>query len=362
MKNLLAILFLFGYSVAFSQNNIQIDAIYGQLIEHDKKLAVAIDGNITATLITWNTTSSKNEAFNQHYNSPEKGFSLMYENLNSSVLGEAYSVFRQYSFFLNKRNSRTHFKLITGAGLAYITKPYDDISNPNNHAIGSHILFAGFAKLDYLRHHIVGNWGIQAGLGLYHYSNAAFNNPNLGLNTIAAHAGINYNFNEKSFNVPTNIKEDPTFLQQAIQFSLLFRGGVNESKIINSGLYSFYTISGLASKKLNWYSTITAGTDIFYSNSISRYAEYQNKFEGENLVTDNKFRVGVFVGHGLQLDTFTFITQIGYYAYNPTKYVSNIYERLGFKHQLNNHIFTEFTLRVNLFRAEALEFGLGYQF
>ena len=363
MKNLIVFLFLcIAPLIAYSQNKVQVDAIYGQLIEHDKKLAAAIDGNISGMFITWNTTRSKNEAFNQHYNSPEKGFSLLYENLNSNVLGKAYSAYRHYSFFLNKRNNQNKFKLITGAGLAYITRPYDVVDNPNNHAIGSHILLAGFAKLDYLRHQLIGNWGVQVGLGLYHYSNSAFNNPNLGLNTIAVHAGINYNFEEKTVKTPSTFDAIPPFQKQPIYYNLVFRGGVNESKIINSGLYSFYTLTAYASKQINWFSTITAGTDLIYSNFIPRYANYQNKHEGENLVTNNRFRLGIFAGHELQLDSFGMITQIGYYAYNPTHYITNIYERIGFRHQINNHIFTALTLRVNLFRAEALEFGLGIRF
>jgi len=349
-------------SIAHSQSNIQMDAVYGQLIEHDKKLADAIDGNINGILISWNNTLSKKQDFNLHYNSPEKGWSFLYENLNSEVLGEAYSLFRHYSFFLNERNSPHKFKLITGAGFAYITKPYDAINNINNHAIGSNILFAGFAKLDYLRHHITGNWGAQAGVGLYHYSNSAFNNPNLGLNTIAVHAGINYSFEKKTVLTTPVSYDTEAFQKQAIQFNLFFRTGVNESKVIDSGLYSFYTVTGYASKKVNWFSTVTAGADIFYANFIPRYAKYQNNSEGTHLVTDNKFRAGIFIGHELQMDSFACITQIGYYAYSPIHYISPIYERLGFKHQINNHIFTELTIRVNLFRAEALEFGLGYRF
>ncbi len=362
IKKLLALFFLSGQLISYAQNNVQIDAIYGQLIEHDKKLAVAIDGNISGMLISWNTTRHKNEAFKHLYNRPEKGFSLLYEDLNSNVLGKAYSVLRQYSFFLNKRNNPNHFKLVTGAGLAYITRQYNAVTNPNNYAIGSPILFAGFIKLDYLRPHIIGNWGVEAGVGLYHYSNAAFNNPNLGLNTIAAHAGINYSFSEKTLETDSFITNIEPFKKEHLSYNLVFRGGVNESKIINSGLYSFYTLTGYVSKKINWYSSITAGTDLFYSNFMPRYAKYQNKNEGENLVTNKKLRAGIFIGHELHMDTFAFITQIGYYAYNPTHYVTNMYERLGFKHQINNHIFTELTLRVNLFRAEALEFGLGVRF
>jgi len=362
MKNLIVLFFLCaGHLVAHSQSNVQVDAVFGSLIEHDKKLANAIDGNASGVFVSWDNPS-KDTNFNQHYNTPEKGFSFLYENLNSEVLGAAYSVFRHYSFYLNKRNSRNSFKLSTGFGLAYLTNPYDARTNPHNHAIGSHVLFAVFAKLDFQRPQIIGNWGIQAGIGLYHYSNSAINNPNLGLNTIAAHTGINYQFETAKINVATLQSEESSTEKSPIIYNLVFRGGINESKIINSGLYSFYTLTAYGSKKINWHSTITLGTELFYANFLTRYAHSQNETENENLPTNNKLRAGVFIGHELQLDTFSFITQLGYYAYNPVHYISNIYERIGFKHQINSHIFTEVTIRVNLFRAESLEFGLGYRF
>ena len=363
MKNIIILLLCcVATSFAYSQSTFQIDGIYGRLIEHDKKLAAAIDGYASGVFISWAKLAVKNKDFNQHYNSPEKGWSFLYENLNSEVLGEAFSLFRHYSFYLNQRNSRNSFKLNTGFGVAYLTNPYDTNTNPNNHAIGSSLLFAGFAKLDFQRAQIIGNWGLQAGIGLYHFSNSALNNPNLGLNTIAAHAGINYQFNDNKINLTPLSTEKINTEKSPVYYNLLIRGGVNESKNIDGGLFSFYTLSGYASKKINWYSTITLGTELFYANFLPRYAKFQNHTFGENLPTDKKLRASIFIGHELQLDSFSFITQLGYYAYNPVHYISDIYERLGFKHQINSHIFTEVTIRVNLFRAESLEFGLGYRF
>ncbi|MBL4745996.1 MAG: acyloxyacyl hydrolase [Flavobacteriaceae bacterium] len=363
MKKSIAFLFFFVLcSNSYSQATIQLDGFYGQLIEHDKKLAKAIDGNASGIFISWSTPTTKNPDFNTHYNAPEKGWSLLYENLNSEVLGHAYTLFRHYSFFLNNKNNPNSIKLSTGFGLAYLSHPYHEESNPFNQAIGSSLLFTGFLKLDFKRAQIIGNWGLQAGLGLYHYSNAAINNPNLGLNTIAAHAGINYQLTTET--IPTAIlsRKKNSFEKLPIYYNVVIRGGINESKIIDSGRYSFYTLTAYGSKKINWYSTLTFGTEVFYANFLPRYAQFINSTENKNLPTNNKLRVGILIGHELQLDSFSFITQVGYYAYNPVNYISNIYERIGFKHQLNTHIFTEVTIRVNLFRAENLEFGLGYRF
>ena len=68
------------------------------------------------------------------------------------------------------------------------------------------------------------------------------------------------------------------------------------------------------------------------------------------------------IGHELTQNNFAFVSQIGYTFYAEYPYISRIYERFGFKYKLNEHLFTEITMKVNLFRAEALEFGIGYKF
>ena len=115
-------------------------------------------------------------------------------------------------------------------------------------------------------------------------------------------------------------------------------------------------------KKLNNYSSITGGAEYLDSKFLQDYIEFSNLENGTDFDKNERQRIGVFVGHELSQNNFSFVSQIGYYIYSPFKYVSKVYERFGFKYKLSEHLFSEISMKVNLFRAEALEFGIGYRF
>lgn len=45
-------------------------------------------------------------------------------------------------------------------------------------------------------------------------------------------------------------------------------------------------------------------------------------------------RISLIVGHELDIDNFSIITQFGYYIYYPYKYETRYYERIGVKNIL----------------------------
>ena len=337
-----------------------MDFFIGKPIEHDKKLNNAIQGNSFGFLVNYNYINHKKSTFNKLYTYPERGYSFLYQNFNSTVLGEVYGSYRHFTYNLTP-SKNSALKLTTAFGLGYATKKYDAISNNQNIAIGTNLLVSGYLKLNYFQYALNEKLQINTGISLLHFSNVSIKSPNLGINTVSAHLGVRYNLQETA---PLNsIEKDKTsFPKQPIHFNLVLRGGYNESLIENSGRFPFYTVSAYGSKQLNAYSTITGGVDFFDSKFLKNHIKYINSTENSNYNPSDYKRVGVFIGHELTQHKFAFVSQLGYTVYSHYPYVSKVYERFGFKHQINAHLFTEIGLKVNLFRAEALEFGIGYKF
>lgn len=364
MKKIFLFIFLTiaGYT-SYSQNtstyfsNLQTDLFYGVLIEHDTSLNTAIQGNTYGVLASWNKVDTKNTKFNLLYNYPERGYSFIYQNFNSTVLGEAVAAYRHYTYNLTPSH-KNHLKLTSAFGLAYVTKSYDAINNNQNFAFGSKLLVSAYFKFQYVHFFKNQQLSLNSAISVIHYSNSAFKNPNLGLNTVAFNIGFNYKLDP----VEVSRKDSIFAIDTSLKYHLIFRGGVNESKIIDSGLYPFFTASFNVKKTLNNYSALTGGVDYFNSQFIEAYSSYINKLENKNYPEDNPHRVGVFIGHELTQNHFAFITQLGVYVYQPVFYESWIYERFGFHYKLGKHWLAELTIKVNLFRAEALEFGFGYTF
>lgn len=366
MKNLILIFFLLFTFIVSSQTetikhkSIQTDLFFGRPIEHDKKLKDAIDGNSYGILLSFNAISTKNTTFNKLYKYPERGFSFLYQNYNSDVLGEVFGGYRHYNYNL-KNTSTSSLKLISGFGLGYATKSYNAISNPNNHAIGSKLLASAYLKLQFFQLLKKERLRINTGISLIHFSNIAFKNPNLGINTVNLNVGFNYLLEPVKFQLQqeeTTINE----LDKKLHFNLILRGGYNESLEIKSGLFPFYTVTFYANKTITKFSDITFGTDYFKSEFLKNHIKTKNLEEGESYNENDYARVGIFVGHELIQNNFSFVSQIGYTVYYPFPYVSRVYERFGLKYKLGKQLFSEVTMKINLFRAEALEIGLGYKF
>lgn len=361
MKKLIFILFVsssvFAQTENFRNSNFSADFFIGQPIEHDKKLKEAIDGLSYGFLLSWNQASSKNTKFNNLYNYPEKGFSLSYQNFNSDILGEVYSGYRHYNFHLNPSKNNQLF-LTTGFGLAYATEKYDAIKNPKNLAIGSHLLAAAYLKFQFLNLFENKKFSINSSLGLFHYSNMSFKNPNLGINTITFSIGAVKFLDELPIKREKVKSINPA---QPINYNFVVRSGYNESVEIGSGIYPFYTFSFYGSKQLSNYSNLTLGVDYFNSKFLKHFIKNENQIKGTDHNENKNDRAGIFIGHELTQNRFSFITQLGYTLYAPYVYESRIYERIGFKYNLGKHFFTEISLKVNLFRAEALELGIGYK-
>ena len=55
-----------------------------------------------------------------------------------------------------------------------------------------------------------------------------------------------------------NLEKAVTLINNPLKLNIVLRGGYNESLIIGSGLYPFYTVTVYGSKKLNNYSVITS--------------------------------------------------------------------------------------------------------
>jgi hypothetical protein len=350
----------FSQSESVKHNNIQTDFFFGRPIEHDKILKEAIEGNSFGVLISINTINTKNSNFNKLYKYPERGFSFLYQNFNSSVLGEVYAGYRHYVYNLTNKPTN-QLKLINGFGLGYATKIYDPVTNPKNHAIGSHLLASAYLKLEFFQLLKKEKISLNTGISLIHFSNISLNNPNLGINTVNLNLSVNYLLEPVKM-IPFEGEDSPKELDKNLYFNLVLRGGYNESLIIDSGLFPFYTLTFYASKTLNNYSNITFGTEYFKSEFLKNHIKNTNIEEGTNHNENDFSRVGIFIGHELIQNNFSFVSQIGYNIYYPFPYVSRVYERFGLKYKLNEHLFSEITMKINLFRAEALEFGLGYRF
>lgn len=356
-------LFLLGCLWSFAQNQevprkytLDVNSFYGSIVLHNTDISHLIREHPSGVILSFNRKTYGHQLWEAAYNYPDLGYSFVYQHFNNPTLGENFGLYAHYNFYLLHR--RLQFRI--GQGIAYNTNPYDKSLNFRNNAFGTHLLSSTYLMLNYHRENLAAGLGFKAGLSLVHYSNANFKAPNTSTNTFAFNAGLVYDL-DGGKSIAYLEPEEPVFPRQPLRYNLVFRFGLNESDVVNSGQYPFYIASFYVDKRLGRKSAVQLGTDLFFSNFLKELIAFQSVAFPELEVdagTDFK-RIGVFAGHELFINRMSIVTQLGYYAYYPFDFEGRVYNRIGIKRYFGDSWFGAITLKSHAAKAEAVEFGLG---
>jgi len=161
----------------------------GKIIKHNTDIVFDTDSpTYGASLgIVWQTKGK--QAWQALQNFPKLSLEFSYHDLGKKELvGEAIGLNLGIEVNLfRKSDAALHFGF--GSGIAYLTRPFDRSTNPENIAIGGHWNNSVNLKLDY-EHLFLKTKLLHLGFGLAHYSNGARKLPNLGLNIPYFYIGI----------------------------------------------------------------------------------------------------------------------------------------------------------------------------
>lgn len=370
MKKFLFILIILPISFSFSQENkknhyaLQVDYLYGNIIKHKNKISHLALSHPEGIILSWNTKTTSKDKNLMRYNYPDYGYSFIYQDFNNPVLGKSYALQVNYSFYFGNRSRKNQFYLKLGQGIAYNTNPFDLNNNNKNNAFGSHLVANTTIGLNYKRKQVLEAFDTTFGVQLSHYSNGLIKSPNLGLNLIYINAGINYNLD---YNNPIDYSFSKTYKDtistaEPIRLNLQFSGGLNSSINVVGKQFPFYIGTIYADKRINNKSIIQFGTEIFFSNFLKELIRYNSvafpEFPNEDGTADYK-RISLIVGHELDIDNFSILTQFGYYVYYPYKYETRYYERIGVKKYFRDKWFATASIKAHLFLAESIDLGIG---
>lgn len=125
------------------------------------------------------------------HNYPKMGLHIEARNLgNSKQYGNAYSLIPYLEFSL-KKWKRASLSLRHGTGLSFVSKKYNELTNPTNQLIGSAINATSFIGMNY-QFSITNKVDLKLGGFVKHISNGSLQLPNAGTNSLSAYAGIAY--------------------------------------------------------------------------------------------------------------------------------------------------------------------------
>lgn len=365
MKKYLSIICLLSFAIFYGQEGqkqpteLELDYFYGSILEHNPDISHLITDHPSGFVFSYNRKTFGSREAERRYNYPDWGFTFAYQDFKNEPLGSNYGLYAHMNFYFLNRN--LVFKV--AQGVAYADNPYDPETNFLNNAFGSEFLSTTYLKLNYVKENLWEGLGVHAGISLLHYSNANFKAPNTSVNTFAFNVGARYVFDHENFPSYIETTDPPSnTYAERFKFNLAFRFGYNESDVVGSGQFPFYTVSGWVDKRINYKSTLQFGVDYMDSKFLEEFIRYRAAaFPDEGLSGDEDYRrVGVFVGHELRFHRTAFLAQLGYYVYWPYEYENRVYNRLGIKRYFyEDKIFATISLKSHWAKAEGVEFGVG---
>ena len=344
-----------GYGQSAPQSALSLSAAPqgGFVIAHREQMRHLIQGHTKGLTLSFEKELNGSKAWHRAYQYPTLGFEFFAANLgNPSQMGNAFSGMSYILLPLNK-SDKLRLYIKPGIGVGYISKVYDPETNPKNFAIGSKIngtvmLESGCEILVSSRLKIV------PGIRLTHFSNAAYQKPNLGYNVPSVFIGVKWTAREGNrIENDTDADEISPYL-----FSIYGGIGIKENFPPKSGKRMTYSLSSMLEKRVSLKSSLAAGLDVFYNGGIEDPGADFNQTTPKS----KKILVGAFGGYAFHLHKFRILLQAGVYIYDEYKRNGILYNRFGLRYKITEKLEAGLHLKTHITVADHFEIGLGYRF
>jgi len=330
---------------------------HSYILNHQQNVGHLINSHPWGIDVSYYFLKDGSQGWESSYKYPKVGISLTYLDFMSDILGESISITPNMKFSWRKRqNSNLEFKI--GAGISYITNPWDLESNPKNTMISDEINFTMRAGLIY-SHKIMPKLYLRTGLDFIHFSNAAFTLPNAGTNIPTFNFGLYYvpsDYNFPLIDSVKNVKKE-YYLQASLMMSWIERLPAQGFK------NPIYAGSISLNKRVGLKSVLQAGIDYSYSTMIQDDIEVQ--YANRNETKPSPQRYSLFIGHEWWAGRVALLTQIGFYVYRPYNEIdAPLYQRLGVRVALDKdfRFLGNFSMKTHYGAAECVEWGIAYNF
>ena len=101
-----------GFSQQKKKNHfsLQLDYFYGNVIKHKDKISHLAISFPKGFILNW-SKKSENTLVKKNYNYPEYGFSFIYQDFQNPILGKAYALNINYTFFFGNKSNKNWFPI-----------------------------------------------------------------------------------------------------------------------------------------------------------------------------------------------------------------------------------------------------------
>ncbi|MEE9437738.1 MAG: acyloxyacyl hydrolase, partial [Saprospiraceae bacterium] len=279
------VVFFFSAIILNAQSGIAVSYAPSKVIKHRQNLLFE-SSNSREYRLSYTYQTQGNADWDVYWHKPKIVLNFGYVDFgNKAVLGNAISLLPELHFTL-KEWKKAKINLQFGSGVAFLNRPYDAVSNPENNAIGSNFNNTSSLKfgLDYQWNN---RWSTVLSGGLVHFSNGLSSSPNSGINIYGATIAVNYKF----YDIPIekdnifetrNDNQSKSYKKWALDIQYNF--GIKEHAVPGGPKYRVDAISIGVGYRYSPFLTVTGGLEYEYNDAI--YTYYSTNFATENEALD----------------------------------------------------------------------------
>ncbi len=311
------------------------------------------------------------------------GTTINYQSLGSDAAG--YAIGLGFSLFIpSGHQEKTKFTVGMGGG--YISMPYS-INNPKNIAIGSHI--NGMMRLGIQRDIWRGRrpealGSMQVNLGMTHFSNGNWSQPNLGVNI--PYFSLAYRYKILSTAKKTAKATEHIHALQALHRSFEsnrsytiahrtwgliggIRAGIRQMEIDQEANFTIGVVELLAERKYSL-SELSTNSNLRSCTAhphfgLTVFLDRTYQYNKPNPLPEYRFskttELALLIGNRYVFGRVGVLTDVGFYLYRPGDAKRRYFQALGLSYLVNQRIIMTARLKVHLSSADYIEWGLGYR-
>ena len=279
------------------------------------------------------------------------GFSFMHMDFNyPDVLGDSHNIIGFVEPYLNYHG----FVLTSvrmGAGLSYLTKVYDEQTNPENKFFSSPLSFLVHVDVNAMKY-LSDHWFLNAYIKYNHISNGGNAKPNKGMNFPTIGFGAGYSFDPVHFQEQNKVRKDT---EDSLRFIARLFGtreptGKND-KFGDKKLSMGVLLQG--QKPVSRINAISAG--------VESVADFKKEIKNQSVTTEYR-QISALAGHSFVFGKFDFSQYWGTYLYAPAYENKNFFQRYSLSYEVFENFSFGVTLKAHGHVAENFNLLLGYTF
>lgn len=348
IKFLVLLLLLTFSSDIFSQSQfgkyIDVNGAFGTFMPHKQAVKHLQSGPSLVGEISYTLRTDGSDFHHSAYKLPYFGCMLGFaDGGNRDIIGIESYITPFGAIPLYKDDNPLVFK--TGMGLGYVQGIYNKHSNPKQNAIGSHLNVNFQFRLE-KNFQFSNGGGMNAGIGISHYSNASFQTPNLGLNYVHIYLGKRFTIQEHhpvsdSVAVIAILPYSP----RKIEFEL--HGGIKENAVALGNKFPILKAAGHYTIQFSIKHAWSNGLDIYYNKALQHEE-------------DILFQLGISSLYIMNFDEIKVGAGLGIYAVGKPQVSRGFYSTVFLQYFINKNWFAKINLRTHRVMADFFTLGIGY--